>query len=130
MTATASTALGSQEPDRTTKSLAIQADPTRNPSYPPRIHFREREAIEAKLRACDDQLATMARKLSGIGNHPSRLTYERLYHQMLGARDQLAEAARRIPLETGALYEEDQERLSQAEAAAARTLERWNAVKA
>jgi len=44
---------------------------------------------------------------------------------MLGARDQVAESVRRIPLETGGLYHEDKERFEQALAAFDRVLQRW-----
>ena len=37
----------------------------------------------------------------------------RLYHQMQGARDQVAEAVRRLPLEVGGLYHEDHERFTE-----------------
>ena len=44
--------------------------------------------------------------------------------------EKLAECVRRMPLETGILYDEDRERLNGAEAALARTLQRWVAVGA
>ena len=69
----------------------------------------------------------MVRKIATLGSHPNRGTYERLYHQMQGARDQMAECVRRMPLETGVLYDEDRERLTHAEAALTRTLQRWDA---
>jgi hypothetical protein len=53
----------------------------------------------------------------------------RLYHQMLGACDQLAEGLRRLPLETGALYDEDCERLKSAEAALGRLFEQWKTIE-
>jgi hypothetical protein len=49
----------------------------------------------------------------------------RLYHQLLGARDQIAECARRMPLETGELYQEDKERFAQATGALERVWQRW-----
>ena len=48
---------------------------------------------------------------------------------MMGARDQMAEAVRRMPLETGILYDEDAERLRHAEAALVRLLPQWDAVR-
>ena len=47
---------------------------------------------------------------------------------MLGARDQVAETVRRLPLETGALYDEDKERYEDALAAFDRVYRRWEAV--
>jgi hypothetical protein len=46
---------------------------------------------------------------------------------MLGACDQVADAVRRLPKETGELYEEDRHRLEEAVAALDRVLARWNA---
>ena len=72
----------------------------------------------------------MAGKLTALANHPGRASYERLFHQMLGARDQMAEAVRRMPLETGDLYEEDRERFEAAAAALGRLFQSWDGVKA
>ena len=54
-----------------------------------------------------------------------RAGLERLYFQMLGARDQVAEAVRRLPLETGDLYDEDKERYEEAVAAFERVCSSW-----
>jgi hypothetical protein len=77
----------------------------------------------------DQKIGAMAQKLGVLGNAASRAAHERIYFQMLGARDQLAEAVRRLPRETGALYHEDQERLTAAEAALQRQVQRWDALK-
>ena len=69
------------------------------------------------------------KKLSVIGTSQNRAPYERLYAQMLGARDQVAEAARRMPMETGDLYEEDHHRLEEAVAALDRVFKNWDAQK-
>ena len=62
----------------------------------------------------EDKLAEIGKKLTALGSHPHRDEYERLYFQMQGALDQMAEAVRRMPLETGTLYDEDRERLTSA----------------
>jgi hypothetical protein len=68
----------------------------------------------------------MARqKMNVVGNSPSRAGFERLFAQMLGARDQVADAARRLPMEVGELYEEDKHRLEEAVAALDRVFKRW-----
>jgi hypothetical protein len=72
----------------------------------------------------------MAAKLTALGNHPGRAAYQRLFHQMQGACDQMAEAVRRLPLETGALYEEDHERFQAAVEALGRLFQNWDGVKA
>lgn len=100
-------------------------DPFHNPTYPQRVHILERPQLEQALRSCEERLVPVLKKLNALGNHADRPTFERLYHQLLGARDQVAEAVRRIPLETGGLYHEDKERFEQALAAFERVLKQW-----
>ncbi len=109
-------------------SSSSPALPGRNPSYPPRTHFGEKKALEETLRSWDEKIATLAEKLAALGASSSRASHERLFHQMMGARDQMAEAVRRMPLETGTLYEEDAERLRNAEAALVWLVQRWETV--
>src|SRR5262249_20216085 len=77
--------------------------PFKSPTYPMRVHFGERAEFEERLRACEERIQAVRQKLDSLGNQPDRATVDRLYFQMLGARDQIAEAVRRLPLETGAL---------------------------
>jgi hypothetical protein len=100
-------------------------NPFNNPSYPKRVHIVERAELEQALRSCDERIAPVLRKLNTLGNHPDRAKFERFYYQLLGARDQVAETVRRIPLETGDLYHEDKERYQQALAAFDRILKHW-----
>jgi hypothetical protein len=116
-----------KETNETAQSSNAAGNPAKNPSYPQRVHLTERQPLEDTLREWDEKIATIGRKLAALGSHPSRDTHERLYHQMQGARDQLAEAVRRMPLETGTLYNEDRERLESAAAALSRLLQRWEA---
>jgi hypothetical protein len=102
----------------------------RNPSYPQRTHLGERKLLEGKLCAWEGTIAEMGKKLIALGSHPQRATYERLFHQMQGARDQLAAAVRRMPTETGDLYDEDHHRMIVAEAALSGIRKRWDSVKA
>jgi hypothetical protein len=60
-----------------------------------------------------------------LASHAQKPLFGRLYSQMQGARDQVAEAVRRLPMEVGGLYHEDHERLEQAKAAIERTWRRW-----
>jgi hypothetical protein len=101
----------------------------KNPTYPTRNHFGEKLALEEKLRSWQQKIEAMAQKLAAIGTHANRSAYERLYHQMMGARDQMTEAVGRMPKETGDLYDEDHERLVNAEAALVRLMQRWEALK-
>jgi hypothetical protein len=110
-------------------SSARAVSPWKNPSYPARTHWGERAALEAKLQSWDRKIEAIAQKLGVLGNAGSRSTHERIYHQMMGARDQMAEAVRRMPGEAGSLYDEDHERLVSAEAALTRLAERWEVLK-
>ncbi len=105
------------------------ADPYQHPSYPQRVHLLERSHWLGVLKSCEDRIATARQKLSLLGNGPSRVVFERLYAQMLGARDQVADAVRRLPMETGDLYEEDRHRVVAAVAALDRVFQRWEAQK-
>jgi predicted nucleic acid-binding Zn-ribbon protein len=101
------------------------ADPYRNPSYPQRTHLHERSALQEKLSKIEERLKSAHQKLSAATNHPRLPVLTRLYHQLQGARDQVAEAVRRMPVEAGGLYHEDSERLEQALAAFERTFRKW-----
>jgi hypothetical protein len=105
-------------------------DPRRNPSYPQRVHVHERAQWLEVLRRCEERIATARQKMNVVGNSPNRAAFERLFAQMLGARDQVADAARRLPMETGELYAEDRHRLEEAVAALDRVFQRWETQKA
>ena len=124
-----SPALVPRESKETAASSPDAANPFRNPSYPQRAHLGERPHLEETLRSWEQKLSSVAGKLTALGNHPGRATYERLFHQMQGARDQMAEAVRRMPLETGVLYEEDRERFEAAAASLGRLSRSWDGVK-
>ena len=100
-------------------------DPRKNPSYPAREHLFEKPHWQSVLRDAEAQIAPFVQRLNVIGNDSNRATYERLYAQMLGARDQIADAVRRLPGETGDLYEEDKHRVEEAIVALNRLAQRW-----
>ena len=102
--------------------------PFRNPSYPLRDHFSERAQLVETLRASEERVSAARQKVEAGGSLAGNADAVRLYHQLLGVRDQIAECARRMPLETGGLYVEDAERLHQATAALERTWRRWEKV--
>lgn len=108
---------------------ARAAAPWKNPSYPARTHWAERPALEEKLRSWERKVEERARKLAVLGSGESRASYERIYHQMMGALDQMSESVRRMPREAGALYHEDLERLQNAEAALTRLFRDWEAAR-
>ncbi len=58
--------------------------PFKSPTYPPRVHFRERAELEQQLRSVEERIQAARRKLDIMGNHPDRPALERLYFQMLG----------------------------------------------
>jgi hypothetical protein len=109
----------------TSASIEKGADPFHNPTYPRRVHLDERAGLEQDLRACDRRLDSAVQKLNVLASHTQKSLFVRLFHQMQGARDQVAEAVRRLPLEVGGLYHEDHERLKQANAAMDRIWRRW-----
>jgi hypothetical protein len=120
--------LAPTETNKTAHSAQAPVNPARNPSYPQRVHLNERKPLEDKLREWDEKIALVGRTLAATGSDPKRRTAERIYHQMQGARDQMAESVRRMPLETGTLYDEDRERLQCAETALGRLLKQWDEV--
>ena len=116
-----------QESARAIRPTPAKIDPFRNPSYPKRTHYGEQAPILETLRSWEKKFEGAMKKLQVLGSSKDRPALEKLYHQAQGARDQLVEAARRLPLEAGALYEEDRERLRTAEAALARLARKWEA---
>ena len=109
---------------------ASPSNPLKNPSYPQRVpHPRARPLAGGPelVRGADRRRPPEAERPRQ--RRPDRAAFERLYAQMLGARDQVADAARRLPGETGDLYEEDQHRLEEAVAALDRVLRQWDARK-
>ncbi len=100
-------------------------DPKKNPSYPGRQHLHEKAHWQSILGNAEAQIAPFSQRLSMIGNDPKRPVYERLHAQMCGARDQIADAIRRLPGETGDLYEEDKHRVEEAIVALDRLAQRW-----
>ena len=97
----------------------------KNPSYPQRVHVGERAEWKTLLKTWEERIAQARPKLDAMGQGPEREAHERMYAQMLGARDQIAEGARRLPMEVGGLYEEDRHRVAEAVAALERLFRRW-----
>ncbi len=106
-------------------TIGLDGDIHHNPSYPLRVHVLERAQLEEALRSCDQRLNLALQKLNVLGNHPEKPRFLRLYHQMQEARDQVAEAVRRLPMEVGGLYHEDHERFQNAMQALERVSARW-----
>ena len=105
-----------------TRGPSQPADPRRSPSYPQRVHIRERaqwQAVLAKWEARIDGPVTRS------PTRPTGRGATLLLAQMSGARDQIADAVARLPMEVGEMYEEDKHRVEQAEAALGRLFARW-----
>ena len=118
------------EGDAETAAPTQPVNPLKNPSYPQREHIHERAHWQGIVDSCEQRISSARQKLSVIASiSPGRAGFERLYAQMLGARDQVADAARRLPGETGDLYLEDRHRLEEAVAALDRVLRQWDAAK-
>ncbi len=111
----------------TTSDPKPAVDPKKNPSYPQRVHLAEKPEWEGTLQAVETRLVVPRQKLSVLGNDPKRPAFERIFAQMLGARDQVADAVKRLPLETGGLYDEDKHRVEEAIKALDRLLVKWDA---
>jgi hypothetical protein len=102
------------------------ADPKKNPSYPQRVHLGEKPHWQGVLQSVEGRLTVARQKLQALGNDARRPVFERIYAQMLGSRDQVADAVKRLPLETGGLYEEDHHRVEEAVAALDRLFQKWD----
>ena len=91
-------------------------DPRRNPTYPQRVHIGERAHWQSILASWDQKISE-ARLRGSTGGDAARS-----FVQMSGARDQIADAVKRLPMEIGALYEEDKHKLEEAVAALERLM--------
>lgn len=96
--------------------------PLKSPSYPQRVHIRERAQWEQLLKGWDQKIAAAGHSLNAKSDKSSA---SKLYAQMLGARDQIADAVARLPMEVGEMYHEDHHRLEEAVAALERLFARW-----
>ena len=116
------------EGDSPETHLPEPVSPFKNPSYPQRTHSHERAHWQSVLKTCEDRIAPVLQKLNVLpADSPRRTAFERLCAQMQGARDQVADTARRLPGETGDLYDEDKHRLDEAVAALDRVFKQWDA---
>ncbi|MFO0958455.1 MAG: hypothetical protein U0800_13660 [Isosphaeraceae bacterium] len=100
--------------------------PWQNPSYPQRVHIGERARWKGVLDAWQGRIDDVRRRLDHIAPGPKRAPYEKVYFQMCGARDQIAEAAARLPMEVDHMYHEDLRRLKEAVSALERLFARWD----
>jgi hypothetical protein len=101
------------------------ANPNVSPTYPQRVHIRERAQWQALLKTWEDRIASASQSLATLPPGPDRSVREFLIVQMAGARDQLADAVRRLPMEVGSLYKDDRLRADEAVAALERLFRRW-----
>ena len=88
------------------KSVGTAIDPRFNPSYPQRTHSGERAHWESVLQLWTDRIAKLDGSVASLD--------AKTYAQIQGAKDQIAEAVRRLPGEVGGLYHEDKHRLDEA----------------
>ena len=104
-------------------SEPIAQDPTRSPSYPQRVHIRERGQWQSLLQTWETKISVARRSTAA-----SKPGSDRLLAQMSGARDQIADAVRRLPMETGDLYEEDKHKVEEAVEALKRVFLKFEAI--
>jgi hypothetical protein len=117
-----------QEP-AVTSAEHLPRDSRFSPSYPQRVHLKERSQLIALLNEWKERVAAASQQLAAMPEGPARAARQKLYFQMGGACDQIAEAVRRLPMEVGHLYEEDKLRLDEAVAALERLFRQWEAEK-
>ena len=81
-----------------TRTGAVQApttrEPYRNPSYPKRDHFSERSILEEALRTVEQRIESARHQIDSDRDLSANAEAVRLYHQLLGIRDQIAECTR------------------------------------
>ena len=94
----------------------LRSDPFKNPSYPQRVHIGERAHWLSVLADWDARIVE-AEERGGTGPDSARR-----FGQIAGARDQIANAVSRLPMEVGELYDEDKHRLEEGVAALERLL--------
>jgi hypothetical protein len=104
------------------ESIAQSVDPNHSPSYPQRVHIRERARWQKLLADVEARIA--AARQSPNASRPGA---DLLLAQMAGARDQIATAVRRLPMEVGDLYDEDAHRVHAAEEALERLYKKLGA---
>ncbi len=114
------------ERQTTLATKALPPEQQKSPSYPQRVHTKERGPLNELLRGWEKKIAQAKQKFDLLPkDHPERTQYERTYGQMLGARDQIAYAIQRMPVEVGDLYEEDKHRLDEAIRVLERLFKKW-----
>ena len=119
--------VSSSSPSRETAAGLPIADPNHSPTYPQRVHLHERGQQKRRCDLADQQLElNTLQKLNVLANHAEKPRFVRLYQQMQGARDQVADAVRRLPLEVGGLYDEDHERFQNGMEAMERIGRKWS----
>lgn len=100
-------------------------DPGKSPTYLQRVHIQERAHWKGILQHWEERIAGARKELEAMDSGPKRAFFERKYAQMLGARDQIATASARLPMEVGDLYEEDRHRLEVGVEALERLFREW-----
>jgi hypothetical protein len=101
------------------------ADAHSSATYPQRVHIHERSQWQALLKKWDERVASAGQTLTTLSPGDDRTARQLLYLQMTGARDQIADAVRRLPMEVGSMYEDDHLRLEEGVAALERLFQHW-----
>jgi hypothetical protein len=105
-------------------TIVPKPDPRRSPTYPQRVHIREKPHWQKLLADA------RARLEKASAERPAKTSpqADRLLIQMTGSVDQIADSVARLPMETGELYAEDRHRLEQAVATLKRLQDQWSKI--
>lgn len=114
-------------PSQTSAAPMVAAIP-RNPTYPRRNHTTEGPKWMGLLAEWDTKIEAFLKTVPA-GKELGELGEKgRVLAQMIGSRDQIRDAAKRLPREVTHMYHEDLERLEHAVAALNRLSEKFKAL--
>lgn len=86
----------------------------KNPTYPKRNHTTEGPKWMGILAEWDNKIAALLEKVPAGKSLGELGEKGKVLSQMVGARDQIRDAAKRLPRQVTHMYHEDHERLEQA----------------
>lgn len=97
----------------------------KNPTYPKRNHTTEGPQWAAVLEEWETKIAALLKAVPAGKSLGELGEKGRVLSQMVGARDQIRDAAKRLPREVSHMYHEDHDRLDQAVAALGRLFAKY-----
>lgn len=100
----------------------------KSPTYPKRNHTTEGPKWQELLASWDARIEPLLKAVNAGSNLAELGEKGRVLAQMIGARDQIRDAANRLPREVTHLYHEDMERLDFAVAALERLFTKYKSL--